>query len=938
MTDRATSRRPQEHPSYQELLNQVDAWLDSAQDPLDEEGLVELVQKFAGFLPVISGLDVPEEVRDAVAAEMLTRVQTKAEMGVAVKVEREPWLKDLRDDGESAWPYWDAYRNHLRKSGRGHEPLRALTRDVEEILDLAGDPRMLGAWQRRGLVVGDVQSGKTSNFIGLMNMAADAGYKLFIVVGGHTDDLRKQTQKRVDEGFIGRRSLGVGRDGQHHEPSCGVGKESIRELHTVISLTTEESDFGAVSKNALRLGDMGKSTKAPAVLVVKKNSRILQNLAEWLRRDAPAEGLSVPMMLIDDEADYASVNTNKKEKVEATAVNAAIREILACAPRATYVGFTATPFANVLIDSDEEDDLFPRDYIYSLVPPGDYMGALTYFGEEVRDRYSRTEVGDAEDFFPFGHKKDHHVPGLPETLKRAIETFVIACVITDLREGRGEARSMLINVSRYNDVQGQVHRLVAEYLEGLSGVVQYADAECLLAGTGAEPIQRLRKAWESEYPDCGCSWREVASRLPKSVQTIETELVNRTTDKERRKRGESRGRNRSADGRRVISVGGMILSRGLTLEGLTTSYFYQRTQLSDTLLQMGRWFGYRKGYEDLVRIWIDPEVRGWFHFAATTLEEIRDDIRLMRNVEATPAEFGLKIRQHPETLKITAANKMRHAENEILSTSFAQQSVETKTAAVAEGELGENRKAFAALMESCESQAADPSLPAEGREVGSHRGYSEVQRSAVEDFLDGFVPGPKDSNFSRVRGQRSLISAYIRAEAERHGPLWDVAVIAGKGPKTPIPGLHLELPSNRRDTADIRTDRRTHLAFSSRRVASEKNLLHIAQGLGNGRELRWEEASRGGEVKEHAVPAVIDRPILMIYPISWHPESRDGRKAPINAEEGLLGLKVTFPAVRDGKGRIIQARARVRYAVNKVWLAEVGLDEETRALEENDDE
>lgn len=922
-TQSKSGTRPQDHPTYEALIDHVNLWASRQTEPPAESEIAQKVDQFGDLVVE----DAPAIVRAAVVAEILTRVQTTVEPGIAVAKDRDPWIHELRNEPDFKWPYWEAYRQLLLAEGRGREPMQELRRSVEDILDLSGDPRVEGAWQRRGLVMGDVQSGKTSNFIGLMNMAADAGYRLFIVIGGHTEDLRSQTQKRVDEGFIGRRSLDAGGNGLHSDPVCGVGDN--RRDFSVISVTTEESDFEARSKRTTHFGNLSTSISAPVVLVVKKNSKILQNLAEWLPGMGGAHGLNVPMMLIDDEADYASVNTNKKDKAESTAVNAAIRNLLACSQRATYVGFTATPFANVLIDPQAEDDLFPRDYIYSLMAPSDYMGALDYFGDEHGKRHSRVDVGDAEDFFPFGHKRDIQVPGLPDSLKRAVEAFVLVCVITDLRGDRSAPRSMLVNVSRFNDVQTQVHRLVSDYLDEIGGTVQFADPAEMAAGAGPALIRSLYQTWLDEYSATDHSWKDVANQLPSSVDVIETELVNRDTDKERQRRAQVRARARHSHGRRVISVGGTILSRGLTLDGLVVSYFYQRTQLSDTLLQMGRWFGYRKGYRDLVRVWLDPEVRSWFRFVAFTLEEIRADIRLMESAGATPQDFGLKIRRHPEALKITAANKMRHAESRVLSMSFAQQRLETKTASLAPSAWETNRRALADLMLACEGQSRDSSLPAELGAIDQHIGFSRVDRAAVEDFLQTFVPGSKDMNFSRTGGDLSLIAEYVRSEATRHGDLWDVAVIGGSGEKAEVPGLGKPLPGNRRDTARVHEWRGRYLAFSSRRIASEGNLLDVARKLHNGPRERWAHVARTDDaIKEYAVPGVIDRPILMIYPVSWTPEKPDPVQDPVKTEAGMLGLMVTFPAVRDELGNLVEATEKAEYVVNRVWMAEAGLLDE----------
>lgn len=268
--------------------------------------------------------------------------------------------------------------------------------------------------------------------------------------------------------------------------------------------------------------------------------------------------------------------------------------------------------------------------------------------------------------------------------------------------------------------------------------------------------------------------------------------------------------------------------------------------------------------------------------------------------------------------------------------SFAEQSLETKTADVDPSACETNRANLADLLQACEGQLSDASLPAERGDTGPHLSYAKIDRGAVEAFLSGFRPGPSDAHFSAPGDDGSLVAEYVRAEGHRHGDLWDVAVIAGKGQRAALPGVATSVPSNVRDTATAEEGRRRHLAFASRRLASERNLVDIAEKLQNGRTDRWALASGGdGVLKERVVPMVIDRPILMIYPISWSPDEVPAGWGRISPEDGVLGLKVTFPAVRDAHGQIIYAREAKTYVVNRVFLAEAGLLEE---LDGGDDE
>lgn len=943
------------HSVYQMLVSMVVARFDAmaAEATPGEEEVRETARTVVGVVPGVDAFDEHQrdELLEQAVEHLLTQINTSQEIGEAVALAHMPWIQEAWSDESRTWDYWRTYKRLLQKQVRPQKMLRALEEDVKNILDLAGDPRQEGHVQRRGLVMGDVQSGKTSNFIGLMNMAADAGYRLFIVIGGHTEDLRSQTQGRVDEGFIGVRSIDTDGRNQGRDQLVGVGH--LREKTSVISLTTSETDFVEKSSRVVNLGDFETTTeKAPVVLVVKKNSKILANLADWLRKATRDEALSVPMMFIDDESDYASVNTNKKDKEEATAVNRAIRRILERSHKTTYVGFTATPFANVLINPEEKDDLFPKDFIYSLYPPSNYMGAQKYFGQE-RHKYARTDVHDAEVAFPFKHKSTHHVPELPESLLRAIDTFIVSCAITDLNFGPEAPRSMLVNVSRYKGVQEQVHSLVEEYVEDMINVLTNMDPRETAAENAPRVFIRLRKAWQSEYSDGDLPWERVWDALPKALEVVEAELVNGDTSKERAQAAEVRARSVSGRGRRYIAVGGTILSRGLTLDGLTVSYFYQRTQLSDTLLQMGRWFGYRDSYSDLVRIWLAHEVMEWFLFTAETLEEIRRDISIMRKSEMTPSEFGLKIQKHPEALKVTAANKMRHADHADVDVSFDRQSVETKTASIDPDHTQWNLGALHELVDLCEALVQDPTTPT--TEVSSkfagHRAYTRVDPLAVRDFVEAFAAAPGDANFASNERDGSFVSSYVRDLNADTDTLWDVVVIAGRGDELDLGtgDSARRIRANRRNRVSRVQTSVPYIEFANRRVATGSNLFDVVRGLENGKPVALAELEqRNGKndekasaPSESAILHVIERPVLMIYPVESRPEESDSRpeKVTFDAAQGVLGLKFAFPAVRDQEGRVKERRAGTKYIVNQVWMQGSGLaDDSVAAVQRDDDE
>lgn len=339
-----------------------------------EEALRSTVEKYRAITASLaSDADCEELTR-----RLIARLSIDVERGVAVYAEDyKPWLADRRRD--IVWSRWLTYKQYLINAKWPPRVVEKLDELTDQILDFAGNPNIEGGWARRGLVLGDVQSGKTASYLALFNKAADAGYRLIIVLAGHTEYLRQQTQRRVDEGFIGRdTSRNANRAGTTTtQRLIGVGGIN-KQIANPQGMTTAARDFTKSSREATSITIDSKAS-APYVFVVKKNKSVLLALSQWLDEQPKTAGqLDVPLLLLDDESDYASVNT--KEEDNPTAINDAIRGILAQFLRSSYIAFTATPFANIFIDCDNTDDLFPRDFIYALESPTNYVGAEATFG------------------------------------------------------------------------------------------------------------------------------------------------------------------------------------------------------------------------------------------------------------------------------------------------------------------------------------------------------------------------------------------------------------------------------------------------------------------------------------------------------------------------------------------------------------------------------
>jgi hypothetical protein len=576
--------------------------------------------------------------------------------GHVLKTDFEEWYPKRK--GDINFYFWRRLQKYwLDHSVLPVQVVGAVDSVTDEIVGYLGNPQETKSWRRRGLVMGHVQSGKTTNYSALIAKAADAGYRVIIVLAGLTNSLRYQTQVRLDQTFVGKSSLGDSVTSMIYPVSHvfkGIENTDIRHPYCG---TTQASDFNVGKAKGIVAAEGNFAD--PILFVTKKHDKVLEQLAGWLRGLRQGGQLEGPMLLIDDEADNASINT-AKEPNATTTINARIRELLECSRRSAYVGYTATPFANIFIDPDTndqmlKDDLFPEHFIKSLEPPENYIGADKLFSEkgEFYNVCVRAIPDDYQDLLKLKHKATDHIEELPQSLKDAVYEYAIfRCLRTLANEGDLHS-SMLVNVSRFNAIQKQVHDKIYRLLQDLKAAAEVWAVSP--TWEQSEILSHLHSIWQREYEVCSdFTWCEVREELQRAISSIDVRLVNM--------RGGGLDYTKSPDtGLHLIAVGGLALSRGLTLEGLSISYVLRNVGAADTLLQMGRWFGYRPGYEKLCRIHATKDMLGDFREVSDSVEELRDDLVRMERMGLTPAQFGLKVRQSPTGIAITAANKMRAA-------------------------------------------------------------------------------------------------------------------------------------------------------------------------------------------------------------------------------------------------------------------------------------
>lgn len=567
------------------------------------------------------------------------------------------WFDSRKSDID--WSHWNAYKNMLLSQARPIEVIDANEKVIDSILDFSGDPETVGTWSRKGLVMGNVQSGKTQNYLGLINKAIDSGYKVIILLGGHLNDLRKQTQERVDEGVLGRESKHLVVANSSTPAPIGVG---IYGLNNVNTGTTTAKDFTKSFADSLGF----KLGTDPVVFTIKKHTTIMASLYNWIKEHHylnPEDNIKLDsqLLLIDDEADYASINT-KAHKEELTKTNEYIRKILSLFNRNTYVGYTATPFANIFIDPDDntysdKDDLFPSDFMVKIPVPENYMGQDFFFKENSS---STILINDHDPIYQL--KSGDSIQQLPESLKEAVRSFVIVISIRNLRGEKNSHNTMLVNISHLKLHQDRLEFLISEYQNEIH------EAIVSFSGLGVEEarnnitLKEVEKTFRHIFT-VDETYENIFSKLRDSSGKINVWAVN-----QKDKKADAKVLDYSIhkqNGLCAIVIGGHKLSRGLTLEGLSISYFARNSKAYDTLMQMCRWFGYRPSYKDLCRVYLPYESLRWYSFIASTIRELYSELELMGKMEKRPTDFGLKVREHPGAMLITARNKMGSAESEV---------------------------------------------------------------------------------------------------------------------------------------------------------------------------------------------------------------------------------------------------------------------------------
>jgi Z1 domain len=742
----------------------------------------------------------------------------------------------------------------LAQRGWGARVIQNMQDSTESILSRCGNPADSQPWQRRGLVVGQVQSGKTTSYTALIAGAVDAGYRNIVVLTGRTNDLRHQTQERIDEAIVGQESslaqppasarargsrqaterkttsaerprvVGVGHIRLERKP----GETWVTSLPPLLSLTSQDHRSGGTSGgdfNIRRAEHNPLAGKAITLAVSKKNGSVIKNLTRWLDRSGRIN--DGPLLVIDDEADDASIDVSPNETP--STINRAIRTLLRTASRASYVAYTATPYASIMIDPDADNadlgsDLFPGDFIALLDAPKNYMGAQAFLRPESdigRNRNHFEEVTDTTGWIERGEAYG----AIPGSMERAVQEFVAVTAARRARAHRNglpvDHASMLIHCDVHVDVQHQITEEIADLIPEMRSGWQFPVGSSSHRGSIENAWLRIAHHQDNSL---AVAWEDIEPLISGVLDDLHVEEINGST-KQTLDYRRAATENRTLT---VIAVGGQKLSRGLTLEGLTTSYQLRITKLYDTLMQMGRWFGYRRGYEDLCRVHTTAGIMKNFLLVEEADEQLRNELRELQELRATPRDVGMRVRHNPG-MEITGSAKLRNASRQ--RSGWSGRTIELTWFRPDDGPFND--------------QVAGEFLDGLGETTmsGNRAIWSDVSVEAVMELLEKHREPPVDQDGVRVgRVEDAMHHIRVAQEVDIHKlATWRV-VLAGVNPVSPQRIGQYGVTRARRQgvgTAEIRIkvisdpkDEQLAVGAGSQRIRSEvKKTRDPNQGL-----------------------------------------------------------------------------------------------------------
>lgn len=742
----------------------------------------------------------------------------------------------------------------------------------------------------QGLVLGYIQSGKTANFSATIAKAVDEGYRLVIVLAGMHNNLRKQTEVRLREELV-----------------------APVEGKACTTLTSDDDTGDFRRRQSITANRTLVRADGFTMAVVKKNTSVLRALKAWLKEASEEVLKQCPTLIIDDESDQASVNTNKDDQ-DPTAINRHIREIVGMFNVVSYVGYTATPFANVFVNAQVDGELYPNDFLIALEKPATYYGPEELFGRDAVNGKQPTDgmpvirsVTESDALLlRNGDRTTDGQLELTNSLRSAVDSFILAAGLRLCRGHWKQHITMLLHVTHLVDPQDALTTELRTYVDELR--LQVEDNSPNIRKRISNLYERdfektTASVVESQIVDFEVLW----TNIRKFIQSLEVIMDNSTSTN----RLSFDASERNGEPVWAIVVGGNTLSRGLTVEGLTTSFFVRGSKAYDTLLQMGRWFGYRKGYADLTRIFVTSELFDFFLHLATVEQEIRDEVKVMAINGERPIDVALRIRRHPNLL-ITATNKMRSAT--VASVTYSGAKAQTRQIYSGDEKIvSQNAKAIIEFMKKVKGSHGAP-IKVGFRDLEQCILYRGISPESVLQLLDSYKVPSDNPNF-RVE----MIQSYI-TELVQIGELndWSIALMSQKnGDALDIAG-HKIYPLRRNAKHETMDDRgKTTVVLRALSTPGEE-LLDLEDQLDgkysstdNILEPQGKARTSDTQLRFQFRPRT--RGLLMIYPlqsnITMPPEehrrlrSETSSTYPLKAAGQVFGLSLVFPESASSWGR-----------------------------------
>ena len=895
------------------------------QTEISDPSIEDISNKVDGLLKSFTVL-APQ--RDKIIGEIRRRIHVRIGSQAIIHND-EGHIEWLEKTPKEDWRLWNRLKSYLNFEGEiSRQVIDAIDHSTNLALSKFENPMREGAWDRRGLIVGQVQSGKTTHYTALASKAIDSGYKIVIILAGIHNNLRNQTQQRIDKDLVGRDSSLVFQllktnNGVEVPRQSGVAdhanKNGLPNPQFGITTLTFADDKGDFSTKLAGAVHSVINEGNRLVLVIKKEKTILTNLKTWLDQQ---ENKDMPALIIDDEADHSSIDTtNLAPETDPSTINGLIRKLIKTFTRVSFVGYTATPLANCNISTEEDSDefgkdLFPESFIIYLPAPSNYIGSSRVFGrladeeaglEAIKPLPMHLDIVDSEEWMPPRHRTDHGSSGLlvlPESLKEAISVFIIGCAV---RVERGHTKtkqhcSMLIHVTRLQEVQKRVRKDVRKEIDGL--------AETMKSGTTSmvrDLETKYKEIWAERFlknheeylndEELACDklpkWKDVWRHVKDVLSSVDVMLMNGSST-------DILPYFRAEKSKYIIAVGGDKLSRGLTLSGLSVSYFLRASNTWDTLMQMGRWFGYRPGYADLCKVYTPKDLLDEFKEMTLANDEYFAQIILMGQLEKTPKEFGLRMRFPTSHRLPAAANKIRRGT--LIKVSYAGDFFEA------------NEIEYKGSIEQDNINAVRSLIQTLGKGENTLRGKScrhsiwKTDSNAILNLLGNYQAN-SDSAF---KDKSLLLTNYIKKQVKLDELRdWTVVLMSGDGNRITIEGNVSTFVLRK-----LRTDVGTNVFAigSSNKHKTLMGPLDISFDLSQEEFDRARELSRGINLtsnlpdfpSRNAVLEVrpVRRGLLSIYLV---------QKEPLNKESLLFCplLAISFPTSSNAEP--------VDYLANSVW-------------------